>query len=493
MVGLNLNPKVIREIGKPSLITGVGQVLFATITGYFIGKTLGFTTVESMFLGIAISFSSTIIIMKLLSDKKDLETLYGRIAIGFLIVQDLIAITILMAITTFHQGGTIGQIFLLSVVKGAMAISGLYLVSKHVMSKIMDKIASSQEFLVLFSISWCFIIATLFHYLGFSIESGALLAGITLSPYPYHFEISARMKPLRDFFIILFFITLGTQMAFSHMKAIAIPALIFSLFIIIINPLIVMILMGRLGYTKRNAFLAGITVAQISEFSLILVALGVDYGQLSGQVLSLITVVAVITMTVSTYLITYSDKIYQRFSRYLSIFEKKGPKMDEHKYHKNPHHDIVLIGYNRIGYDILESLKKLRKKIIIIDHDPQVVIELSKKGFECRYGDADDSEMLDSLCLEKAKMLISTIPDIDTSLLVVKKARQANPKAIITVLSHQIDEALQLYEEGATYVIMPHFLGGKHVSTMIEKNQLNTSKFLKDKVMHLEHLHSRKQ
>lgn len=121
-----------------------------------------------------------------------------------------------------------------------------------------------------------------------------------------------------------------------------------------------------------------------------------------------------------------------------------------------------------------------------------MVIELSKKGYECRYGDADDSEMLDTLNLEKAKMVISTIPEIDTNLLLIRKARQSNQKAIIAVLSHQIEESLLLYEEGATYVIMPHFLGGKHVSTMIEKNQLNTSKFLKDKAMHMEHLHSRK-
>ena len=281
-------------------------------------------------------------------------------------------------------------------------------------------------------------------------------------------------------------------MVFSNVIS-SLPAiLLFSFFVLIGNPIIVMTLMGILGYTKRNSFLAGLTVAQISEFSLILVAMGVSLGHLSNDILSIVTAIGLITFAGSTYMIIYSHKIYPKISKFLSIFEKKGKKVDEHKYHEHNDHDIILFGYNRIGLDILESLKKIKKKFLIIDYDPEVITKLSKEGYDCRYGDANDSELLDELNLSGAKMIISTIPLIDTNLLVINKLKEVNKKAIIAVVSHQIEEAERLYEEGATYVIMPHFLGGQHFSTMLERNKLRLDKFLEEKIAHLEHINYRK-
>ena len=206
MVGLNLNPRIIKDVGKVSLVTGVGQVIFTSLIGFFIGQLLGFSTIVSIYIAVALTFSSTIIIMKLLSDKGDLETLYGRIAIGFLIVQDLIVIVILMVISSIPTGLDFATLALESVFKGVGLLILLFLISVYIFPRITKAIAKSQEFLLLFSIGWCFAIASLFYYLNFSIEAGALLAGITLSLSPYHYEISSKMKPLRDFFIILFFI-----------------------------------------------------------------------------------------------------------------------------------------------------------------------------------------------------------------------------------------------------------------------------------------------
>jgi Trk K+ transport system NAD-binding subunit len=253
-----------------------------------------------------------------------------------------------------------------------------------------------------------------------------------------------------------------------------------------------MALMGMLGYTKRNSFFAGLTVAQISEFSLILVSMGASLGHISNEVLSIVTKIALITFAGSTYMIMYSHKLYPKFSRLLSIFERKGKKVDEHKYHEHDDHDIILFGYNRIGLDILESLKKIKKKFLIVDYDPEVITTLSKKGYDCRYGDANDLELLEELNLKKAKMIISTIPLIDTNLLIINRLKEVNKKAIIAVVSHQIEEAERLYEEGATYVIMPHFLGGRHFSTLLERNKLKIEKFLEEKIAHLEHINHRK-
>ncbi|MFO7710897.1 MAG: cation:proton antiporter [Candidatus Woesearchaeota archaeon] len=493
LVGLNLNPRIIKDVGKIALITGLGQVIFTTSIGYLIILSLGFEPITAIYMAIALAFSSTIVIMKLLSDKKDIESLYGRISIGFLIIQDFIAIIVLLVISSINSGVALASFAVETVLKGIGGMLLLFIITMYVLPPLTKIIARSQEFLLLFSITWCFGIASAFHFLNFSMEAGALLAGVTLSLSPYHVEISSKLKPIRDFFLTLFFIMLGSQMVFTNILQSLPIILILSLFVLIGNPIIVMTLMGLFGYTKRNSFLAGLTVAQISEFSFIVVTLGASAGHVSPQILSLITAVGLITFAGSTYMIQYSHKIYPRISRYLSVFERSGRKKDEHKYHKEDSHDIILFGYNRIGFDILESLKKIKKKFLIIDYDPEIITKLSREGYDCRYGDANDSELLDELNLSKAKMIISTIPIIDTNLLIIKKVKEINKKAIISVVSHQIDEAVRLYDEGATYVIMPHFLGGKHFSTMIEQNKLSTNNFLKEKIAHLEHIQSRKK
>ena len=492
MVGLNLNPRVIKEVGRVSIITGIGQVMFTSIIGFLIGKLMGFSTIISIYVAIALTFSSTVIIMKLLSDKGDLETLYGRIAIGFLIVQDLIVILILMIVSSISSEMNLASLAFETITKGIGLLGLLFLISIYVLPKVTKSIAKSQEFLLLFSIGWCFAIASAFHYLNFSVEAGALLAGITLSFHPYHYEISAKMRPLRDFFIILFFILLGSQMVFSNLSNYVIPILIFSLFILIGNPLIVMILMGLLGYSKRNSFFAGLTVAQISEFSLILIAMGVKIGHLSTEVLSFVTAIGLITIAGSSYLIIHSNTLYLHLSRFLELFERKGKKIDEHKYHRSEEYDVILFGYSRIGYDILESLKKTKKTFLIIDYNPEIIRKLSNEGFECRYGDADNLELLNDLDFSKTKMIISTIPDFDTNLLLIHNVHESNNKGIIAVTSHEIDEAIRLYKEGATYVIMPHFLGGHHIGTMIEDEEQNFGMFLKQKIAHLEYIKKRK-
>jgi Kef-type K+ transport system membrane component KefB len=488
IVGLRLSPKVIKEIGKVSLITGVGQVAFTSIVGFFIGTFLGFSFEEAMYIAVALTFSSTIIIMKLLTDKDDTESLYGRIAIGFLIVQDIIAIFILMAISSMSGGLDLGTMVMETLLEGFGMLVLLFLIGIYVMPKLTTSIAKSQEFLLLFSISWCFALASLFYHLNFSMEIGALLAGITLSLSPYRFEISSKLRPLRDFFIVLFFIFLGAQMSFSDIEPHLLTIFVFSAFILIGNPIIVMLIMGGMGYTKRNGFLAGLTVAQISEFSLILIALGVSVGDLTNEILSIVTAVGLITIAGSSYMILYSDKIYPKISKYLGIFERRGKKVDEHKYQDERVYDSILFGYDRIGFDLLESLKRIKNKFLVIDYNPETVVKLARDGVDCRYGDADDVELLGELNLSKVKMVISTIKNFDTNMLLINKIREVNKDAIVIVVSHQTEEAMELYERGATYVIMPHFLGGQHASMLIENYEMNLNKFLEERLSHIKDL-----
>ena len=488
IAGLSLNPRIMKSVGKVSLITGIGQVLFTTFLGFFIARFLGFSDIASLYIAIALTFSSTIIIIKLLSDKGDMQALYGRISIGFLIVQDVIAVLILMLISSSTSGFDVTSLTAESIIIGAGLLLSIALFGIFALPKITEIVAKSQELLLLFSIGWLLFLSVVFGYLGFSIEIGALLAGIMLSTSPYHYEIKLKMNILRDFFILFFFVLLGSQMIFINITESLLPIAIFSLFILLGNPLIVMILMGLMKYTKRNGFLAGLTVAQISEFSLIVVALGVKVGHVSNEILSIVTATGLITILGSTYMITYANKIYPRISRFLGVFERRGKKVDEHIYHRGRHHDIILFGYDEVGTSMLKSIKNLGKKFMIIDYDPDKITKLVKDGYDCRYGDANDTEILNELDFSKTSMVVSTIPDAETNLLLTKKIRGMNKDAIIIIISHHSGEALKLYENGATYVIMPYFLGGHHASTLIQKHGLNISEFLKERAKHLNHL-----
>jgi Kef-type K+ transport system membrane component KefB/Trk K+ transport system NAD-binding subunit len=494
LVGLGLNPKVVKEVGSISAITGIGQVVFTTTIGFILIKLFGFNTIEALYMGVALAFSSTIVIMKLLSDKKELDSLHGKISVGFLIIQDFVAIFILLVISSFSSTGSIGQVLLETFLKGILAFTAITLISLYILPTATNFIAKSQEFLLMFSIAWCFLIAAIFNYLNFSIEAGALIAGVSLSVSPYNTEISSKLKPLRDFFLVLFFILLGSHMVFTNLVVSLPTIVVLSLFVLVGNPLIVILLMSPFGYTKRVSFLSGLTVAQISEFSLIIISMGLSAGHLSQNTLSVVTAVGLITFIGSAYMILYSEQLYKYLIPYLKYLEKDNV-------HKNKKevtqvglnkYDVILFGYNRIGFDILKSLSSLSKKYLVVDFNPQTIKLLKSLNVNCLYGDAKDIELLGELDFTGTKMVISTIPNLSTNCLILKHVQQENPKTMTSLVAHTIEDAVDLYKLNATYVIMPHFLGGKQFANLIKRNNFSKRKFMKEKASHLRSLKQRK-
>ncbi|HLC99167.1 MAG TPA: cation:proton antiporter [Candidatus Nanoarchaeia archaeon] len=502
ITGLGLSPMIMKGFGKISLFTGIGQVLFTSIIGFFILYLFGFSVVESVYIAVALTFSSTIIIMKLLSDKGETETLHGRIAIGFLIVQDIIAMFILMVISSVSEGAGVQGILLNVVIKASVILFALALTAYYVMPQVMSRIAKSQEFLLIFSVAWCLGLSILFRNLGFSIELGALLAGVTLSVSTYRHEISSRLRPIRDFFLVIFFIYLGSNLIFTNISFHTIAIVALSLFILVGNPLIVMAIMGAFGYSRRTGFMAGLTVAQISEFSLILVALGVKLGHLSAEILSLVTIIGIITIAGSVYMVTYSSKIYPKVSRFLKIFEiaKRRKEGLPSGLPETRPYDVILFGHNRMGFSLLNKMKDLKMRLLVVDFDPNTINSLEQRRINCVYGDVQDVEFLGTLDFRKTWLIISTIPEIETNRLLLEYTKARNRSIIAFVTSHNIEEAFQLYKEGADYVILPHFLGGERVSSLIEEikgdhKKLNITKLehitdLKTR-MELEHVHPR--
>jgi Kef-type K+ transport system membrane component KefB len=326
VVGLKLDLHIIRTVGPVALASGLGQVIFTSVIGYLIALALGMPHVMAIYVAVALTFSSTIIIVKLLSDKREVDSLHGRIAVGFLIIQDIVVVLVMIGLTAFGQATaevSLGLEALLILGKGAAMLLVVGLLIRYVLTGLLHRLAHSPELLMLFAIAWAVLGAAAGDALGFSKEVGAFLAGVSVASTPYREQVAARLVSLRDFLLLFFFIELGSSLDMSTLGAQAGAATLFSLFVLVGNPLIVMTIMGFMGYRKRTGFLAGLTVAQISEFSLILAALGLSLGHIDQGTVGLITLVGLITISASTYMIIYSHALYERLAPYLGVFERK--------------------------------------------------------------------------------------------------------------------------------------------------------------------------
>jgi len=491
IVGINLSPTVIKEVGKVSFIGGLGQIIITTIYGMLLALFFKMPLVYAFYIGLALSFSSTIIILKLLSDKGDLPKLYGKVTVGFLLVQDLVAIIALLSLSTFStaHGVNLTQTLGILFIKLFAIIFIVYLISKYLFSYAIHHLAESQELLFLFSVAWGLGLASVFYLIGFSEEVGALIAGVSLSVTPFADGIAARLKPLRDFFLILFFVFLGSNMVLTNISQILFMTIIFSLFVLIGKPLIVFLLMNVLGFNTKQSYQSGVSLAQVSEFSLILAALGVSTGQLNNTTVSLITLTALITIAGSSYLILYSDELYPLLENVLKkiALRKTGKTIKD----SASNNELLLFGFDRVGRDFIEAFDKLGKKYTVIDYNPQMIQQLEASKIPFKYGDVEDVEFLQELQLNKTKMCISTIPSIKVNLLLLKKIREHNEKAIVIVRALEIEDAKKLYELGATYVLMPHYLGAKYATTMIKRIGLDVKGFSEEREKHLAYVNKR--
>ena len=487
MLGLELRFSELKSVGKVSIITGLAQILFTSVVGYSLSIFLGFSPIVSLYVSIALTFSSTIIIVKLLSDKKDLQSLYGKISVGFLLVQDFVAIVALIFLSGFTGGGPFSLLEFFTIILKAVVLFGwVILLSWHFLPYLINKISHSPETLFLFSIAWAFGLSALVTspLIGFSIEIGGFLAGLALANSLENYQIISRVRPLRDFFITIFFVTLGTRLLISDFSEILIPGVILSAFVLIGNPIIVMIIMGALGYRKRTGFMAGLTVAQISEFSLILMIMGNRIGHVSDQAVSLVTFVGAVTFVISTYMILNNNYLYKLLSPFLDIFERSNVREKRITAEKIKDH-VVLIGVRRMGESILEALKKDEKtKIVAVDFNPDIVEALKEDGVISFYGDIADEEIQELAQIDKAKLIISTVSDLEDNLLLLKSIKNLKKKPKVVLLALEKHEARELYKEGADYVVIPHIAGGHHLAKiLVEENHMELIEKYKEKDM----------
>jgi len=482
IIGLELNAAVIRRLGKPVIVTAITLLACVGGIGFLVAQLFHFNTTESVILGLALFFSSTIIIAKMLSDKKELTRLHGQLAIGIILVDDIIATFALLFVAagSGHSLGA-GEIGTLAL-KGVGLVAIFTLISAQVLPRVGKFMANSQELLFLFAIAWGFGIATLINRAGFSIEIGALFAGVMLAHLPYASEIGARLKPLRDFFIVLFFVVLGEGLVLSHLSEVLVPALVFSAVVIVLKPLVVMSTLGFMRYTKRTSFKAAINLSQISEFSIVLVVLATTTGTVGENIGATITLVALITIATSTYLMQYDNSIYRKLEHMLQFFERATTKEREYKAKVYP---LVLFGYKKGGHEFVKVFKNMKKSYVVVDYSPEVIEFLTRQHIECLYGDATDNELLAELHMAKARLVVSTITDQPTNMMLLKYAMRHNHNVVFICHANDYNEAAELYDHGAAYVMLPHFIGSEHMSMFLNKNGLNKESFAEHRKQHL--------
>ncbi|MAE43117.1 sodium:proton exchanger [Candidatus Woesearchaeota archaeon] len=490
IVGLEINIKKLKDVGIVSSFGGIIQVIAISAIAFIISLLLGFIILESVYIALVIALSSTMVVIKLLSDKREIDTLHGKIIIGILLIQDIVAIIALSILGSLNEFSFI--VITISIIKGILAILVAVAVSKYIFPSLFGFAAKSQELLFISAVAVSFLYSILFNYLGFSIAIGAFIAGVSLANLQYNIEIIAKVKSLRDFFSVMFFVSLGMELLLGTFNIIIKPLIVLLLLVIIAKPLIIIFTTSFFGHKKRTSFLTAVSLAQISEFSLIIVTQGLLLGHINQEIFSLTVLLAIITITLTTYFIKFENRIYKKLARYLDVFDKFTENKDDLEYMpKRKKKEIILCGYNRIGYGIVKTLRKIKKSVLVVDFNPETIRNLIRQKLPCLYGDIGDIEVLERLNFKKAKMVISTIPTKTDNKLLIRTAKKENNKIIIFVTGRHIEDALELYDAGADYVVLPHFLGGEHLSLLVENFTGDVNKIIEYKLKHINELKER--
>ncbi len=509
MVGLELDIKRLKDVGRVSAGCGLGQIIITFIFGFLLADFLGFSQIESFYIAFALTISSTMIVIKLLSDKGELYTLHGKIALGTLLIQDVVTIMALAILTTLKIEN--GYIDFSASSLGVSIITGFGLVfvatisGRFILPPFLRFAAKSVELLFLTALAWCFVFSA-FSYLAFSyllgpgaspeaansfIAIGAFLAGVSLASFPYNLAIVGRVRSLKDFFVTIFFVSLGMEVLFE------IPpiqeVILFSLFVLIGTPLIMMTISSLFGYGKRTSLLTALSLAQISEFSFILATEGLFLGHIDHGIFSLIMWIALITITVSSYFIIHSDRIYNRMLPALKIFGRISRGRELEDIPKKSERHVIVFGCHRMGGVVIKTLQAMKKDFLVVDLNPEIIKPLIEQRIPAIYGDMGDIEILERINLKDADAIISTIPSLNDNLLAIKETRKRNPDALIIITANNINNALTLYKAGTDYVILPNILGGERVSDFLMDYMLNKERFGSLKKKHILQLENQKR
>jgi Kef-type K+ transport system membrane component KefB len=461
LVGLELDFGKIRDVGRVAVIAGLGQVVFTAAGGFAFAWLLGFGAMEATFLAVGLTFSSTVVVVKVLTDKGELDSLYGRIAVGIFLVQDLVVIVALTILSGLSGGGeldvdSVGRGLAGAVGGMALLLVGVLVAARFALPGPFRWAARSPSTLFVWSLAWCFVVVATAYLMSLSVEIGAFLAGLSLAQLPYNRDLQHRIKPLMNFFVAVFFVALGIRMEPAEALVHWWPIVAFSLFVLIGNPLIFMLIISRLGYSERTSFLTSVTVAQISEFSFIFAAMGVASGLVGESVMAITAMVGVITIALSAYLILYNEPLYRalRRLRVLEIFRARQEREDAPDVERADH--IIVIGMNTLGRGVAAALHDRGETVVAVDLDPRKLVGLP---CETLLGNVEYRDVMEELGLARAKLVVSALRIEDFNELIAFRCREAAVPCAITAIDLSTVE--NLLELDVAYLMLPKVDGVK--------------------------------
>lgn len=479
LIGMELDYREMLKVGKGAVIASFVQLSLSGIAGFAMALLLGFTREQGVYIGIALAFSSTIAVVKLLAERHDESSLHGRLSVGILLLEDLLAIVVLMFLSLSTSALSIGltnSLPLVSLILKSLFFFSLTMyVARYILPSIVSYIAHSTELLFLSAIALCFSWISLAHLLGFSMEIGAFLAGLALASSPYRLQIAGRIKPLRDFFIALFFINLGAGANLLDVATHPTPFLLFTSYAIVVKPLIFMIVLSALGYRKHSTFLTSINLTQISEFSLIVLSAGQVLGIVDSSLLSTFALVGAVSIALSSILIIHSKTLYklvyplithlERDKSIATVALKKEPELKNH---------IIVVGCHQSGGKVVEYIaEKQGDQLVAVDFNPEIVKELAGKGIRVVFGDISDPDIVDEVNVKAAKLIVSTVRDFDDNHLLLLEAKRKNHDAFVILAAQTEEDAEKLKKKGADKVIIPLALEGQHIVNFLSREWFN--------------------
>ncbi|WP_336920923.1 cation:proton antiporter [Aquipuribacter sp. SD81] len=458
LVGLKLDVHLIRSTGAVALVTGLTQVLVTAAVGLAVALAIGLALVPALYVALALAFSSTIIVVKLLSDTREIDRLHGRVAVGILIVQDVVVVLVMIALTAtggLGAGDDLALTVLATLAKGAGLLLVVGAAMRWMLPRVLGQVARSPELLVLVALAWGVSLAAVGDALGFSAEVGAFLGGVSLASTPFREAVGSRLVSLRDFLLLFFFVDLGARLRLDDAVGQLGAAAVLSVVVLVGKVVVVVAVMGALGYRRRTSFLTGVTLAQISEFSLVLVALGLGLGHIGTGTVTLVTLVALVTISVSSYVIPLARPLHARLDPFLRRLERPGVDADARHREEHASVEVVVLGAGRYGGRLVEQLRARRTDVLVVDVDPHALARAEGLGAEVLFADAGEPELSRSLPLGAARWVVSTIPSRDVGVAVLHGLHHAGFTGGVAVTAHLEQDVPRLREAGADVVLRP--------------------------------------
>jgi Kef-type K+ transport system membrane component KefB len=482
IIGLEIDLKKLLSGGWTLLVTGVGQFLICAGMGIGLALALGYRIdgikFDWLYLAVTLALSSTLIVVKVLYDKFELTTLPGRITLGVLVCQDIWAIVFLALQPSLQDPRAVA--LLESFVKGAVLVVTALAVSRYALPRLFSFVAKIPELMLIAALAWCFLVSGAADWLDLSREMGALIAGVSMSTFPYNIDVIAKVINIRDFFVTLFFVALGMKIPAPALSIVS-AAAVMSLFVLASRLLAIFPLLYLLGNGLRPSLIPAINLAQMSEFSLVIASLGLTYNHVGPELVGTLTFVFAITSVLSTYLIAYNHEIQRWLARGLvKIGFPSGAAAAEDVSAGEHENALVFLGCFREASSILHEFesranasgdKGVLGQTLVIDFNPLVLDELKRRGIRCLYGDIAHMDTLHHAHIESAALVISTISDAilrgTTNQRLLRQARRLCPNAQVVAAAETLSSAVELYEQEADFVYIARLHSARYMADLI--------------------------